>query len=146
MAGLDPIPYPDEKLRRILARVTNIAMVGASTNRNRPSYLVMRYLQSKGFRVIPVNPTYAGEELLGERVYASLTEIPGPIDMVDIFRRAEYVGPIVAEAIAIGARVVWMQLGVRNEIAAREAEKAGLEVVMDRCPKIELGRLASGLS
>ncbi|MGH7118811.1 MAG: O-acetylhomoserine aminocarboxypropyltransferase [Acetobacteraceae bacterium] len=146
MASLPPIPYPDEKLARILGTVRTVAMVGTSPEWNRPSYFVMKYLQGKGFRVIPVNPTIAGSTLLGERVYASLKEIPEPVEMVEIFRASRYAEPIVSDAIEIGAQVVWMQLGVRNEAAAAKAEAAGLEVVMDRCPKIEYGRLAGELS
>src|SRR5579863_4416465 len=117
MGDLDPIPYPDAKLRSILSRVRTIAMVGASSNWNRPSYFVMKYLQGKGYRVIPVNPGLAGQELLGEKVYASLGDIPEPVDMVDIFRAAEEAPGIVEDAIAIGAKVVWMQLGIRNDQA-----------------------------
>ena len=146
MTAIEPIPYPDAKLRRILSTVRTIALVGASSNWNRPSYFVMKYLQGKGYRVIPVNPGQAGKDLLGERVYASLREIPEPIDMVDVFRASDRVGPVVDDAIAIGAKVVWMQLGVRNDAAAAKAEAAGLEVVMDRCPKIEFGRLGGELS
>jgi O-acetylhomoserine (thiol)-lyase len=146
MTALDPIPYTDAKLRRILSSVRTIAMVGASSNWNRPSYFVMKYLQGKGYRVIPVNPGTAGKEQLGEKIYASLRDIPDKIDMVDIFRASDQVGPIVDDAIAIGAKVVWMQLGVRNDEAAEKAEKAGLEVVMNRCPKIEFGRLGGELS
>ncbi|HUC17345.1 MAG TPA: O-acetylhomoserine aminocarboxypropyltransferase [Acetobacteraceae bacterium] len=146
MGVLDPIPYPDEKLARILASVRTIALVGASPDWNRPSYFVMKYLQGKGFRVIPVNPVIAGTTLLGEHVYAGLREIPEPVDMVEVFRASRHAMPIVEDAIAIGARVVWMQLGVRNDEAAAKAEAAGLEVVMNRCPKIEYGRLAGELS
>jgi len=146
MTALDPIPYPDAKLRRILSSVRTVALVGASSNWNRPSYFVMKYLQGKGYRVIPVNPGLAGQDLLGERAYASLRDIPEPIDMVDIFRASDQVGPIVDDAIAIGAKVVWMQLGVRNDAAGARAEAAGLEVVMNRCPKIEFGRLGGELS
>jgi O-acetylhomoserine (thiol)-lyase len=146
MTALDPIAYSDAKIRRILAGVRTIAMVGASTNWNRPSYFVMKYLQGKGYRVIPVNPTAAGQELQGEQVYASLRDIPDKIDMVDIFRASEAVPPIVEDAIAIGAKVVWMQLGVRNDEAAARAEAAGLDVIMNRCPKIEFGRLGGELS
>jgi OAH/OAS sulfhydrylase len=146
MTALDPIPYSDATLRRILSSVRVIALVGASANWNRPSYFVMKYLQGKGYRVIPVNPGLAGQELLGERVYASLREIPEPIDMVEIFRASDRVDPVVDEAIAIGAKVVWMQLGVRNDAAGARAEAAGLEVVMNRCPKIEFGRLGGELS
>src|SRR6201746_1916978 len=146
MGAPDPIPYPDAKLRRILSTVRTIALVGASSNWNRPSYFVMKYLQGKGYRVIPVNPGIAGKELLGERVYARLTDIPDAIDMVDVFRASDTVGPIMDDAIAIGAKVVWMQLGVRNDAAAAKGEAAGIEVVMDRCPKIEFGRLGGELS
>ncbi len=146
MTALDPIPYSDAKIRGILATVRTIAMVGASTNWNRPSYFVMKYLQGKGYRVIPVNPVAAGQDLQGERVYASLRDIPDKIDMVDIFRASDAVPPIVEDAIAIGARVVWMQLGIRNDAAAEHAEAAGLEVIMNRCPKIEFGRLGGELS
>ena len=118
MTAIDPIPYSDAKIRRILSTVRTIAMVGAQSNWNRPSYFVMKYLQGKGYRVIPVNPGTAGKEQLGEKVYASLRDIPDKIDMVDIFRASDQVGPIVDDAIAIGAKVVWMQLGVRNDEAA----------------------------
>jgi len=146
MTALDPIPYTDAKLRRILSSVRTIAMVGASSNWNRPSYFVMKYLQGKGYRVIPVNPGTAGQQQLGEKIYASLRDIPEKIDMVDVFRASDQVGPIVDDAIAIGAKVVWMQLGVRNDAAAEKAEAAGIEVVMNRCPKIEFGRLGGELS
>ncbi|MGE0415648.1 MAG: O-acetylhomoserine aminocarboxypropyltransferase [Acetobacteraceae bacterium] len=146
MTALDPIPYTDAKLRRILSTVRTIAMVGASTNWNRPSYFVMKYLQGKGYRVIPVNPGNAGQEQLGEKIYASLRDIPVPVDMVEVFRASDQVGPVVDDAIAIGAKVVWMQLGVRNDDAAATAEAAGIEVIMNRCPKIEFGRLGGELS
>jgi O-acetylhomoserine (thiol)-lyase len=146
MSALDPIPYSDAKLRRILSSVRTIAMVGASANWNRPSYFVMKYLQNKGYRVIPVNPGTAGQEQLGEKIYASLRDIPDTIDMVDVFRASDAVGPIVDDAIAIGAKIVWMQLGVRNDKAAAVGETAGLEVIMNRCPKIEFGRLGGELS
>ncbi len=146
MSSLDPLPYPDAQLRAILRRVKTIAMVGASSNWNRPSYFVMKYLQGKGYRVIPVNPGLAGEELLGEQVYAALRDIPEPVDMVDVFRAAREAPKIVEEAIAIGAKVVWMQLGIRNDAAAATAEAAGIEVIMNRCPKIEFGRLGGELS
>jgi predicted CoA-binding protein len=116
-------------------------MVGASPKWVRPSHFVFRYLQQKGFRVIPVNPQSAGETILGETVYRSLREVPVKIDVVDIFRNSEAAGPIVDEAIAVGAGAVWMQLTVRNDAAAERARAAGLEVVMDRCMKIEYGRL-----
>jgi uncharacterized protein len=142
--------YPDAFLRGVLRSVRTIAMVGASKDWNRPSAFAQKYLQSKGYRVIPVNPRYAGEEINGETCYAALADIPrdrtGPIDMVDVFLRADKVGPIVDQAIAIGAKVLWMQLGVRNDEAAAKAEAAGLTVVMNRCPKIEWGRLHGELS
>ena len=146
MSALDPIPYSDAQLRRILSSVRTIAMVGASSNWNRPSYFVMKYLQNKGYRVIPVNPGTAGQEQLGEKIYASLRDIPDTIDMVDVFRASDAVGPIMEDAIAIGAKIVWMQLGVRNDAAAAMGEAAGLEVIMNRCPKIEFGRLGGELS
>jgi predicted CoA-binding protein len=133
--------YSDDYLRGIFARVKTIAMVGASPRPDRPSYLVMRFLQSKGFRVIPVNPQAAGETINGEKVVATLAEIAGPIDMVDIFRRSELVAPVVDEAIAKGAKVIWMQLDVRDDNAAAKAEAAGIAVVMNRCPAIEMPRL-----
>ena len=125
-------------------------MVGASPTWNRPSNFAMKYMQAKGYRMIPVNPRAAGQEILGERVYGSLAEVPQRIDMVQIFRNSEAAGPITDEALAVaedkGIRVLWMQLGVRNAEAAAKAEAAGLEVVMDRCPEIEFGRLNSELS
>jgi uncharacterized protein len=133
--------YPDSLLREILRRVRTIAMVGASANWNRPSAFAMKYLQGKGYRAIPVNPREAGREILGERAYATLHEIPEPVDMVDLFVRSERVPEFVEDAIAIGAKVLWMQLGIRHDEAARKAEEAGLTVVMNRCPKIEYGRL-----
>lgn len=144
--AVDHDSYDDAYLRDILARVRTIAMVGASPDWNRPSNFAMKYLQSKGYRVIPVNPRAAGGTILGETVYAALKDVPGPVDMVDIFRNSEAAGPIVDEAIEIGAPVVWMQLGVRNDEAARRAEAHGIQVVMDRCPKIEYGRLHGELS
>ena len=138
--------YSDGYLRGILQRVKVIAMVGASSNWNRPSYFVMKYLQGKGYRVIPVNPGTAGQQLLGETVYASLRDIPDKIDMVDVFRASDSVGPIMDDAIAIGAGVVWMQLGVRNDDAAAKGAAAGIDVIMNRCPKIEFSRLGGELS
>ncbi len=135
------LTYDDTYIRGILKRVKTIAAVGMSANAMRPSYFAMLYLQSKGFRVIPINPRYAGQEILGETVLASLDDLPEPPDMVQIFRRSEDAPPIVEDAIRIGAKVLWMQLGVRHDEAAARAEETGLEVVMDRCPKIEYGRL-----
>jgi predicted CoA-binding protein len=133
--------YTNAYIRDILERVKTIAMVGSSANWSRPSFFAMKYLQTKGFRVIPVNPNEAGGTILKEKVYACLADIPEPVDMVDIFRNSEAAGAFVDQAIEIGAKVVWMQLGVRNDAAAERAEAAGLTVVMDRCPKIESGRL-----
>ncbi len=144
--GIDHDAYTDDYIRGILRRVRTIAMVGASPNWNRPSYFAMKYLQHKGYRVIPVNPVAAGQTILGEKVYASLKDIPEPVDMVDIFRNSDAAGPITDDAIAIGAKVVWMQLGVRNDAAKDRAEAAGVAVVMNRCPKIEYGRLHGELS
>jgi uncharacterized protein len=121
-------------------------MVGASPDWNRPSYFAMKYLLRKGYTVIPVNPRAAGGEILGQKVYASLAEIPVKVDVVDVFRRADALPGIVDEAIRIGARVVWMQLGVQNHEAAATATSAGLSVVMDRCMKIEYGRLSGELA
>jgi predicted CoA-binding protein len=137
--------YENSYLRGILRGTKTIAMVGASPQWNRPSYFVMKYLQAKGFRVIPVNPRATGAEILGERVYGSLEEIPEKVDMVDVFRGADAAPGIVESAIAIGAKTVWMQIGVRHDGAAERAEAAGLAVVMNRCPKIEYSRLAGEL-
>jgi predicted CoA-binding protein len=142
--------YSNAQLRGILHAVETIAMVGISPYWNRPSFFAMKYLQTKGYRVIPVNPRAAGDEILGETCYAALAEVPGKIDLVDIFRGAEAAGGIVDEAIALkdekDIRVVWMQLGIRNDEAAARGEAAGLTVIMDRCPKIEYGRLHAELS
>ena len=140
-----PEPTFDGEIRRILRDVNTVAMVGASTNWNRPSYFAMKYMQDKGYRVIPVNPGSAGQTLLGEEVVTSLKDITVPVDMVDIFQRSERVPPIVYETIEIGAKVVWMQLTVRHDEAAKKAEDAGLTVIMDRCPKIEFARLSGEL-
>lgn len=136
-----PSPAIIETIRDTLTSVSTIALVGASDDPYRPSHEVMAFLQAHGYRVIPVNPGLAGQTLLGEVVHASLTEIPEPVDMVDIFRRSEFAGAFADEAIAIGAKVVWMQLDVIDEEAAARARAAGLTVIMDRCPKIEISRL-----
>ena len=137
--------YDNALIKRILRDTRTIAMVGASPNWVRPSNFAMKYLQGKGYRVVPVNPRSVGGEILGESVYAALADVPGPVDVVDIFRSSEAAGQIVDEAITarnrLGLRAVWMQLGVRNDAAALRAEAAGLDVVMDRCIKIEYGRL-----
>lgn len=131
----------DEDISELLANARIIAMVGASDRPERPSNQVMKFLQEQGYRVIPVNPTITGEHVHGEYVWRELAQIGEPIDIVDIFRRSSEVGPIVDQAIAVGAKAVWMQLGVVDEAAAMRAEAAGLKVVMDHCPKIEILRL-----
>lgn len=133
-----------ETLRRILKSYNRVAMVGLSANWYRPSNFAAKYLLDHGYTVVPVNPAY--EEVLGQKCYPSLTDIPDPVEVVDIFQRAEKVPPLVEQAIEIGAKVVWMQLGVVNEEAAQRARDAGLEVVMNRCMKIEYGRLFGGLN
>ena len=133
--------YTDAYLRHILETARVIAVVGASPRPHRPSHGVMRYLQAHGYRTIPVNPFAAGTDILGERCVARLADIAEPIDMVDIFRRSELAGEAVDAAIAVGAKFVWMQLGVRDDEAARRAEAAGIMVVMNRCPAIEIPRL-----
>jgi predicted CoA-binding protein len=131
-------------LRRILRESRTIAVVGLSADWFRPSYFAAKYMQEHGYRIIPVNPRYP--QILGEKCYASLRDVPEKIDLVDVFRKTQDVPPIAEDAIAIGARVLWQQLGVRNEAAAARARAAGLETVMDRCVKIEHGRLFGGLN
>jgi uncharacterized protein len=140
--------YPDSYIRGILNTVKTIAMVGASLNEVRPSYFAFKYLLERGYHMIPVNPGHAGKELLGQRIYARLADIPEPIDMVDVFRPAVYAPGIVEEALKLEPRpqVIWMQLGIRNDEAAALAEANGIRVVMNRCPKIEYGRLSSEIA
>jgi predicted CoA-binding protein len=140
--------YPDAYIRGILNTVKTIAMVGLSPKDNRPSYFAFKYLLERGYHMIPVNPGQAGKEILGQKVYAKLADIPEPVDMVDIFRTSQYATGVVKESLALKPRpqVIWMQLGVRNDEAARLAEEAGLKVVMNRCPKIEYGRLSSEIA
>jgi uncharacterized protein len=145
---MDHDSYPDSYIRGILNSVKSIAMVGASERENRPSYFAFKYLLERGYTMIPVNPGQAGESILGRRVYARLADVPEPIDMVDIFRNSRYALAVVEEALALKPRpqVIWMQLGVRNDEAAKLAEANGLKVVMNRCPKIEYGRLSSEIA
>lgn len=140
--------YPDSYIRGILNTVKTVAMVGFSPKENRPSYFVFKYLIERGYRVIPINPGHAGKDVLGQKVYGSLSEIPEPVDMVDIFRASEQVLPVVQETLTLKPmpQVIWTQLTVRNDDAAKLAEKAGMKVVMNRCPKIEYGRLSSEIS
>jgi uncharacterized protein len=143
---VDHDTYQDDYIASILRSVKSFAIVGASANTVRPSYFVLKYLLAKGYRAFPVNPGQAGGQILGQKVYASLADLKEPIDVVDIFRNSEAALGIVAEALrlkdVLGIKVIWMQLGVRNDVAARLAEEAGLKVVMNRCPKIEYGRLS----
>src|SRR5476651_1274459 len=140
--------YQDSYIRGILNTVKTIAMVGISPKDNRPSYFAFKYLLERGYRMIPVNPGRAGKEILGQKVYAKLTDIPEPVDMVDIFRASQFVMPIVQEAVLLKPKpqVIWMQLTIRDDAAAAFAEAAGIKVVMNRCPKIEYGRLSSEIS
>jgi predicted CoA-binding protein len=140
--------YPDSYIRGILNGVKTVAMVGISPKENRPSYFAFKYLLERGYRMIPVNPGQAGQRILGQKVYARLADIPEPVDMVDIFRASEHVLPVVREALALNPKpkVIWMQLTIRNDEAAALAEAEGLQVVMNRCPKIEYGRLSSEIS
>jgi predicted CoA-binding protein len=140
--------YPDSYIRGILNTVKTIAMVGASAKENRPSYFAFKYLLERGYRMIPVNPGQAGKDILGQKIYAKLTDIPEPIDMVDIFRASQYALPSVQEALTLKPlpQVIWMQLGVRSDGAAALSETNGMKVVMNRCPKIEYGRLSSEIA
>jgi uncharacterized protein len=136
--------YPDELIKRILMDTKRIAMVGASANEARPSWIVFKYLLERDYQMVPVNTGLAGQYLLGQPVYAALKDIPGPIDMVEIFRNSEAAAGIVDEALALDVlpKVIWMQLSVRNDAAAAKAEAAGITVIMNRCPKIEFGRIS----
>jgi uncharacterized protein len=140
--------YPDSYIRGILNTVKTIAMVGASEKENRPSYFAFKYLLERGYTMIPVNPGHDGHTMLGQRIYARLSDIPVPVDMVDIFRGSQYALGIVQEALTLKPRpqAIWMQLSVRNDEAAALAEINGLKVVMNRCPKIEYGRLSSEIA
>ena len=140
--------YADAYLREVLGSVKTVAMVGASPSPTRASYFVLKYLQAKGFRVIPINPRAAGQEILGETVYPDLTAVPVAIDMVDIFRSSDAAAEIVDEALTLAPlpKVVWMQFHIRNDAAAARAEAAGMKVVMNRCPKVEWARLSGELS
>src|SRR4029079_15462051 len=146
--AMDHDSYSDSYIRGILNSVKSIAMVGASERESRPSYFAFKYLLERGYTMIPVNPGKAGETILGRRVYARLADVPEPIDMVDIFRNSRFAPAVVEEALALKPRpqVIWMQLGVRNDAAAALAEANGLKVVMNRCPKIEYGRLSSEIA
>lgn len=148
MTAINHDSYPDTYIRGILNTVKTIAMVGASEKENRPSYFAFKYLLERGYKMIPVNPGHAGEQMLGQRIYARLSDISEAVDMVDIFRTSQYALPVVQEALALNPRpqVVWMQLGIRNDEAAALAEANGMKVVMNRCPKIEYGRLSSEIA
>lgn len=142
---MDHDHYEDSYLREILDSVRTIAVVGASPKADRPSHRVMGFLQNRGYRTIPVNPGQAGQTILGETVHGSLADIPEPVDMVDVFRNADAAGGVVDEALALAAvpKAIWMQLDVVDAAAAARAEAAGVKVVMDRCPAIEIPRLAA---
>jgi uncharacterized protein len=145
---MDHDSYPDSYIRGILNTVKTIAMVGVSANSSRPSYFAFKYLLERRYRMIPVNPGLAGQDLLGQKVYPRLADVPEPVDMVDIFRASQHALAIVQEVLALTPRpqVIWMQLGVRNDEAAKLAEQHGLKIVMNRCPKIEYGRLSSEIA
>jgi uncharacterized protein len=136
--------YEIAYIRAILRETRTIAMVGASANESRPSFFVLKYLAARGYAMLPINPGIAGREIAGLKVYASLADAPGPVDMVDIFRNSEAAGAVVDEALALDPlpKAIWMQLSVRNDAAAARAEALGVKVVMTRCPKIEYGRLS----
>lgn len=140
--------YSDAYIRSILRTTKTIALVGASANEARTSYIVLKYLLARGYRVFPINPGLAGKEILGQRVYASLADLPEAVDMVDVFRNSEAAGKVVDEALTLPAlpKTIWMQLSVRNDAAADRAEAKGVQVVMNRCPKIEWGRLSGEIS
>ncbi|HEY8567404.1 MAG TPA: CoA-binding protein [Beijerinckiaceae bacterium] len=140
--------YPDDYVRGLLQTVRTIALVGASNNPARPSYIVTKYLIERGYELYPVNPGLAGSDILGRRVFASLAAVPVPVDMVEIFRNSEAAGAVTDEALALDPlpKVIWMQLSVRNDAAAARAETKGIKVVMDRCPKIEYGRYSGEIS
>jgi predicted CoA-binding protein len=144
--AIDHNAYSDSYVAGILAEAKSIAMVGASAGTNRPSYFAMKYLLGKGYKVVPVNPALAGQRIQGQQVFASLADLSGPVDIVDVFRNSAAALEIVRDAVRLkdklGIKVIWMQLGVRNDQAAAESEAAGLKVVMNRCPKIEYGRLS----
>ena len=146
----EPLFYSDATLRGILSQVRTIAMVGASGDWKRPSFFAMKYLQRRGYRVIPVNPGRAGSEILGQTVYAALVDIPGDIDMVDVFRSSEAALGVAEDAAALAGdkqiKIFWLQLGIRNDVAAEIAQAVGMTVIMDRCPKIEFARLSGELS
>ena len=143
--ALPPLVYDDAKIAQLLKDVRHIAMVGASANPARPSNEVMKYMLDKGYAVVPVNPGLAGDQIWEQMVYADMADIPGPIDMVDVFRASKDAGGVIDRAIELkdekDIKAVWLQLGVRDDAAAARAEAAGLTVVMDRCPKIEYARL-----
>src|SRR3954469_8825635 len=145
---MDHDRYSDSHVRDILKSVKTVALVGASNNPARPSWIVTKYLSERGYDVIPINPGLAGKEILGLKVYGSLAEWPRPIDRVEVFRNSEAAGPITDQALALEPlpKVIWMQLSVRNDAAAARAEAAGVEVVMNRCPKIEYGRISGEIS
>ena len=142
---MSTLVYDDDLIRRVLKETRTLAMAGASPNWVRPSNFAMKYLQGKGYQVHPINPGHAGKEIWGRLTYASLTDVPAPFDMLDIFRNSEAAGALVDEAIALkdekGIKTIWMQIGVINKDAAKRAETAGMTVIMDRCPKIEYGSL-----